>query len=117
MLKMVCSRGKTMSNINLSYNPNLTGISLRRLLECSYLQNINLIGCDNILQYFEDSGTFNFLEESDDQGEKNFKISANLRNYPAQVTTLVDMFKSKYCDCYIEKTDNFLLLASTLSHR
>ncbi|XP_018566528.1 tonsoku-like protein [Anoplophora glabripennis] len=107
----LCSRSSLL-DIDLSYNANLTGVSLRRLLEHSSLRNINLIGCDNILRYFDDCGGCDLLEGSDANGEKLLKISTDLQSFPGQVATLIEMFKSKYSSLYVEKTDNFLLLSS-----
>ncbi|KAJ8925110.1 hypothetical protein NQ315_001291 [Exocentrus adspersus] len=107
-LLRTCS-GNTLQEINLSYNTSLTGISLRRLLECASLKNINLMGCDNILRYFNDC---DLLGNSRDGDEKVLKLSADFQSYQEAVQVLVVMFKRKYKDCYMEKTQNFLLLSS-----
>lgn len=45
--------------MDLSYNCDLTGLSLKRLLEHASLTDINLIGCRNIFNNFQDDVIIN----------------------------------------------------------
>lgn len=95
-----------LSDINLSFNCNLTGISLRRLLECRSIQNINLVGCDKILQYFGDCGENDYLfQDHDPRQRRCLRISGKLGENENQVHMLLTLFKSKYEQCYIDRQD------------
>lgn len=96
----------SLTELNLSHNPSLTGISLRRLLECSNLQSIDLIGCDRILDYFGDCGENGYLLENSDQRQRKLlKVSVKVQQYEQDLQTLVNIFKNKYEQCVIEKMD------------
>lgn len=105
-------------DLNLSYNPNLTGISLRRLLECSNLQVINLIGCDRILHYFSDcEGKDYLLQDSDQRQKKLLKLSGDFQQYEQQLQALVDIFDKKYEKSFKKRRDYFGVSSLSISSK
>lgn len=107
-----------LSDLNLSYNSNLTGISLRRLLECSHLEIITLIGCHNILHYFGDCGENDYLlQDSNQQQKKLLKMSGNFHQYEQKLQALTEIFKNKYEKCYTERQDRLGVTSFSISSK
>lgn len=96
----------SLTDLNLSHNPNLTGISLRRLLECSNLQSIDLTGCDKILHYFGGCEENDYLlQDSDKRQRKLLKISVKVQEYEQELQKLINIFKDKYEEYNMKKTN------------
>nr|XP_023029689.1 tonsoku-like protein [Leptinotarsa decemlineata] len=110
-LLRLCS-GKSLKKLNLSYNQNLTGISLRRLLEFSALREINLIGCENIFQYFDGCEGCDLLQGNGDDTEKVLKLSANMSVHSSQIDVLTEAFKKMNSDLSIETGDVVIFKSS-----
>ncbi|XP_057663004.1 tonsoku-like protein isoform X1 [Diorhabda carinulata] len=105
-LLRLCS-GKSLVNINLSYNTDLTGISLRRLIENPTLEEINLIGCNRIFEYFPES-----LDTEEAIGKRNIKLTADFDNEEKQVEKLIQYFEKIYIQPIVEKGRNLLSIYS-----
>lgn len=76
-----------METINLSYNSCLTGLSLRRLLEYPTLKYINLIGCENILTFFEKQFIVSRLE--------TLKIHVDWNRNEKEIDSVLNCFGNK----------------------
>lgn len=91
-----------MDTLDLSYNENLTAISLRRLLQHSSLyRSLNLIGCVKILEYFEDctDSLWNILEDTGKKLE-NLKLSVDYLDNVKTCDVLIEMWKNMHPESY-----------------
>lgn len=98
--------------LNLSYNENISSISLRRLLqEGSSIKKIWLEGCSQVLQYFEGAGE-NAWKLSESNNVKNLRLSIDKEKHKCEYNALVNLWKNKYRECsVVNTTDNFLSLS------
>ncbi|XP_030749323.1 tonsoku-like protein isoform X2 [Sitophilus oryzae] len=99
-----------LTSLNLSYNKDLTSISLRRLLGRSNLQYLNLICCENIWKYFDPCEEGWYVDFRGNTGETILKLSGGRREYLDCITNL---FLQKYPSCNVTRSDNFLAIALT----
>ncbi|XP_076272195.1 tonsoku-like protein [Rhynchophorus ferrugineus] len=102
-----------LSSLNLSYNSDLTSISLRRLLERKNLVYLNLTCCSNIWKYFKPGDEIDWAIniKNDYFSETIIKITGG--NSEA-VGCLMSLFKNKYANCSLTKSYDFLSI--TLAH-
>lgn len=99
--------------INLSYNPLLSAISLRRLLQCTSIKRLHLYGCESITKYFNEESFFTSSEESQPRLEL-LQLSVDPVDHAAERNTLFRMWKQRFPG--ISKTvelDGFLELSVT----
>ncbi|CAH2006651.1 unnamed protein product [Acanthoscelides obtectus] len=90
--------------LELSYNPLLTGISLKKILECSNLRQVHLVHCDGILVNCDVFEVNKFLENS---GIRNLVITSDIDEiYPCH--DLIEAFQRKYSDSVVTKTESYL---------
>lgn len=85
---------RSFRTINLSYNQDLTAMSLRRLVNHYSLENLNLSGCQNIFKYFGDctENTWIFTNL------KHLKVS-----FQPDSSKLSDVLKSAWKNKYQEE--------------
>ncbi|CAH0548154.1 unnamed protein product [Brassicogethes aeneus] len=90
---------KKLTTIDLSYNCDVTGLSLQRLLDHASLCNINLIGCKNIFRNFEFDVLF-----SGDKRERTIKM------YVDDSQRIVNIFNNHFSDQKVvfDELPNFL---------
>ncbi|CAG9836894.1 unnamed protein product [Diabrotica balteata] len=103
----LCS-SKSIMNIDVSYNIDLTAVTLRRILELPILEEINLIGCDNILKYFSE-----FYEEvTESCRRKCVKLTIDFNLYAREIDSLIENFKKLYTEPVIDKGERLLIIHS-----
>ncbi|XP_072384956.1 tonsoku-like protein [Diabrotica undecimpunctata] len=99
---------KSIMNIDVSYNIDLTAVTLRRILELPVLEEINLIGCDNILKYFSE-----FYEEVREScRRKCVKLTVDFNLYAREIDSLIENFKKLYTEPVIDKGERLLIIHS-----
>ncbi|KAF5303928.1 hypothetical protein FQA39_LY01713 [Lamprigera yunnana] len=89
-LLMLLSFTNTLDVLDLSYNPNLTAVSLRRLMQSSQsLEFLNLIGCNQIFQYFIEctDSTWSQIQF------KQIQLSCNFNEYFTEKSRFVDIWR------------------------
>lgn len=99
---------KTLEHLDLSYNDNLTSVSLRRLLQhYSSPKNIDLYGCDNIMKYFQcgDKESWSFLNSN----VKTLTISSS-NACSKEIEFLTKMWKMKDHSVVTSELKNFIKL-------
>uniref|UniRef100_A0A6P7G8T4 Tonsoku-like protein n=1 Tax=Diabrotica virgifera virgifera TaxID=50390 RepID=A0A6P7G8T4_DIAVI len=103
----LCSN-KSIVKLDVSYNIDLTAVTLRRILELPVLEEINLIGCDNILKYFSE-----FYEEvTESCRRKCLKLTVDFNMYSSEVDSLIENFKKLYTEPVIDKGERLLIIHS-----
>ncbi|XP_044760156.1 tonsoku-like protein isoform X2 [Coccinella septempunctata] len=94
-----------LKTLNLSYT-NITSLTLRRILETKFVKNVILLGCPHIDKYFEDIDDLWTLNDYFNE-RKTIKITCDQDKF----TTLIKLWKAKYCDkVTIDTIGNLLIL-------
>ncbi|CAG9860437.1 unnamed protein product [Phyllotreta striolata] len=93
--------------MNCSFNEELTGVSLRRLLESPLFKEINLVGCTRIFEYLPENFDYNFKKNS-----RLFLKLSDINQHPSHVNNIRDKFQRAHENCTIERTLDLLILQS-----
>uniref|UniRef100_A0A6P7GLY6 Tonsoku-like protein n=1 Tax=Diabrotica virgifera virgifera TaxID=50390 RepID=A0A6P7GLY6_DIAVI len=101
----LCSN-KSIIKIDASYNIDLTAVTLRRILELPVLEDINLIGCDNILKYFSEF----YKEVTESCRRKCIKLTVDFKIYYSEVDSLIENFKKLHTEPVIDKGERLLII-------
>ncbi|RZC37755.1 Ank 2 domain containing protein, partial [Asbolus verrucosus] len=88
LLKM----SNSLETLDHSYNNELTSISLRRLLQCNPLVNLDLYGCYNIFKYFAELSKYVDQPTNEPKG-KTIKLSVDSNKNHEESEYLVNMWK------------------------
>ncbi|GJQ70821.1 hypothetical protein Trydic_g748 [Trypoxylus dichotomus] len=98
--------------LNLSYNENLSSISLRRLLDHDHtIKELYLEGCVNILKYFEVTDEVKW-KLNENSKIKDLRLSIHSEEDAMKHNVIVNMWKDKYYDrARIISTKHFLRLS------
>lgn len=88
-----------LESLNLSYNADITSISLRRILQHRpSFSSLILEGCKNIVQYL-DQCTPNMCQTNEynqPNALKTIKIMLNYTVYPAQADILIALWQNEW---------------------
>lgn len=112
VIRRLLTGAEHFTTLNLSYNENLSSISLRRLFEYEFaMKNLYLEGCTDILKYFEgtDENTWKLSERSN---IKNVRLSIDRQINEIKYNALVNMWGDRYYErgkvvnakCFLELT-------------
>lgn len=85
--------------LNLSYNNELTSITLRRLIQCKLPPEIlYLEGCDNIFQYFNESSSnvWTFDKSFPISTLKSLKISLKYKEKPRETEYISMLWEQEW---------------------
>nr|CAH7744615.1 unnamed protein product [Callosobruchus chinensis] len=107
-LDLLVSSSKSLEVLDLSYNPLLTGLSLKKILECPNLRYVDLVRCVNIFENFDSSEISRLLESSN---IKNIVISTNNNDeHSYQCQEFIEAFEKKYKNNnpVVTKTERYL---------
>lgn len=101
--------------LNLGFNENLTGISLRRLLQNSNrIQYLDLTGCGNILKYFNECSDSLWTKNDENCLKiKSLKVSVDYKSNLKECDVLINFFKNiSMCKSnVVTELQNFLELS------
>ncbi|RZC43133.1 hypothetical protein BDFB_002661 [Asbolus verrucosus] len=103
----------SLETLDLSYNNELTSISLRRLLQCEPLVNLDLYGCYNIFKYFTELSKY-IDQPTNEQKGKTIKLSVDSHKNHEESEYLVNMWKELYGNRAVLKQNSRLLCLSVL---
>lgn len=83
----------------MSYNNDLTSVSLRRFIQCTLPpENLSLEGCDNIFQYFNDStnNIWTFDKFYPTSTLKSLKLSLNYEEKPKEAEFITSVWEQEW---------------------